>query len=783
ALEQSTKKCYDVVKLIRIYPTGYRSLLTLRLVQKSGAGHFQISKKIKSAYVFTTALGLYQFYMNGEKVGDDEMMPGWTSYRRHLLYQTYDVSDLLCQGVNIAAAILGAGWYKGMMGVPKKRCHYGNKTGFAMHLVVHYEDGSQESYLTGTHWSGADAPIVFSEIYDGEIYDAALEIPEWNREITPGKNWHKTIEIPFDNSVLSAQSGARVKEQERFGAQQILVTPKGETVLDFGQNMAGRIHVNAMGKAGDRIELRCFETLDHDGNVYLENLRTAKAAMKYIFASDGTISYHPFFTYMGFRYAVIVSYPGEIRRENFTACALHSDMERTGEFCCSEALLNQLHHNFLWSMKGNFLDVPTDCPQRDERLGWTGDVQIFSRTACYLMNANTFYKKWLRDVEADQTAEGGVPHVIPNIEEGREAEDWLFGQGSHSAAGWADAAVIVPWTLYQMYADKMVLETQYISMKRWIDFMKTHAVDYIWNYKLQFGDWLALDAEPGSYFGATPNELTCTSYFAYSTRLFVKIAAVLGKKEDVLHYERLYQKIVEKFQKTFFDTAGNMTVQTQTAHILALYFQLTPAAYIAQTVATLKELLAKEDGHLVTGFVGTPYFCHALSQNGCVAEAYELLLKEDFPSWLYQIKKGATTIWEHWDGLKPDGSMWSPAMNSFNHYAYGAIGEWMYRVMVGIDTDENKSGFKHAILYPRIGGGLKYVAGSYHSIYGEVCVRWEIEENRVTMITSIPANTTASIRLDQAKNIVESDGLTFEERSGYWEAHSGSGVYEIIFER
>lgn len=746
-------------------------------------GCFTLRGKVKEAYAFTTALGLYNFYLNGEKVGTDEMTPGWTSYRRHLLYQTYDVTEYLKEGENAAGAMLGAGWYKGVMGLTKARNNYGDRTGFAMQLFVRYEDGTEETVCTDESWTGCDSPVVFSEIYDGETYDASLEIKDWAKTGTPSGDWKPVVFVPFDTGVLRAQSGSRVKMMDKLPAKRVFTTPKGETVIDFGQNLAGRIHVTASGKAGDVIELRCFEVLDRDGNVYLDNLRAAKTTMKYIFGADETITWHPRFTFMGFQYALVVSYPGEVKAENFTAYTLHSEMEQTGTITCSNPLLNQLHHNYLWGLKGNFLDVPTDCPQRDERLGWTGDAQIFCRTACYLMNAYTFYKKWLRDVEVDQTPEGGVPHVVPNIEEGRTDGNWLLRQGPHSAAAWADVAVINPWTMYLMFGDKEILKRQYRSMKGWIDFMKDHSDDYIWNYKLQFGDWVALDAEEGSYFGATPNDLTCTAYFAYSTGLFVKIAEALGREEDARAYGELYRHIVEKFQNTFFDADGNMTAQTQTAHIVALYFKLTPEKYIPQTVEGLKRLLAKENGHLVTGFVGTPYFCHALSQNGCVKEAYDLLLKEDFPSWLYQVKMGATTIWEHWDGMKPDGTMWSAGMNSFNHYAYGAIGEWMYRVMAGIEPDEGCTGFQHAVFYPRIGGNLSFVDGTYHSIYGEEGVRWENRENTVTMTVRIPANTTASIRLDGAKEVLESDGLTFAKRQGELQAESGSGVYRIVYTR
>ncbi len=745
-------------------------------------GGFRVRGKIRAAYACTTALGLYYFYLNGRKVGKDEMTPGWTSYKKHLCYQTYDVTEYVKEGYNAAGAMLGAGWYRGAMGLTKARNNYGDRTAFAMQLMIRYEDGRQETICTDDSWKGSDAPIVSADIYDGEIYDAALEIPGWVEEEEPGGSWHEVVPVQVDTSILYAQAGAKVQVIDELEAVRVFQTPKGEMVVDFGQNMAGRIRITVSGKRKDVVELRCFEMLDVEGNVYLDNLRGAGASLKYVFGSDGTVTYHPHFTYMGFRYAVILSWPGIPRKENFMAQTLHSHMAQTGRINCSEPLLNQLHHNYLWSLKSNFLDVPTDCPQRDERLGWTGDAQIFCRTACYLMNAYTFYKKWLVDVAADQTPEGGVPHVVPNIEEGRTADNWLLSQGEHSAAAWADVAVINPWTLYLMYGDREILNRQYSSMKGWIDFMRAHSEDHIWHYKLQFGDWVALDAEEGSYFGATPDSLVCTAYYAYSSGLFAKTAKILEKKEAE-EYRQLHEEIVSRFQETFFDQEGRMTVQTQTAHILALYFGLTKKAYVSRTLEGLKNLLERENGHLVTGFIGTPYFCHALSRYGAVKEAYELLLQEDFPSWLYQVKMGATTIWEHWDGIKPDGSMWSADMNSFNHYAYGAIGEWMYRVMAGLEADEEYPGFKRAVIYPRIGGGLAWVESEYDSVYGKVGVRWEAEEGKVTMVVDIPPNTSALVRLDKAEQILEADGLSFYSQEDYIETEAGSGSYKICFLR
>lgn len=746
-------------------------------------GRFCLRGPIREAYAFTTALGLYEFHLNGAKVGQDELTPGWTSYRRHLLYQTYEVTELLAEGENVAGAMLGDGWYKGEMGLTRARNNYGDQTGFAMQLLVRYQDGSQECFYTGPDWIGTDSPVVFADIYHGETYDAALEIPGWAKDKQPRQgNWRPVVQVPFDCRVVRAQSGGRVKMMDRMPAKKVFTTPKGETVIDFGQNMAGRIHLNAAGMAGEVIELRCFEVLDGDGNVYTTNLRNARTTMKYIFGRDGEISYHPRFTFMGFRYAQVLAWPGSPKAENFTAYALHSEMEPAGGLECSNPLLNQLHHNCLWGLKSNFLDVPTDCPQRDERLGWTGDAQIFARTSCYLMNTYTFFKKWLHDLAVDQTPEGGVPHVIPNIEEGKEEGNWLLAMGGHSSSAWADAAVINPWTLYLMYGDKEILKRQYASMKKWIDFMKDHTKDDMWSYRLQLGDWVALDAKDDDYFGATPTDLTCNAYYAYSTGLFVKIAKILGNKQDVEQYQQLYDRIVRKYQQVFFDENGKLTAQTQTAHIISLYFNLTPAAYLETTVQGLKKLLEKENGHLVTGFVGTPYFCLALSQYNCNKEAYELLLKEDYPSWLYQVKMGATTIWERWNSMMPDGSI-HDGMNSFNHYAYGAIGEWMYRVMLGIDTDERGAGFKESIIWPRIGGGLSFVRGWHKTVYGKITVQWEEKDGQVALQVKLPPNTSGVIRLDQAGQIIDAGGLAFTQQDNYAQARAGSGQYRITYEK
>ncbi|PKE28747.1 alpha-L-rhamnosidase [Rahnella sp. AA] len=749
--------------------------------------HVSHEKEIASAFVHVSALGLYQLYLNGKKIGNDELTPGWTSYHHHLLYQTYDVTGLLEDGINAFGALLGAGWYKGDMGFTRDRNYYGEQTALICQLAIHYADGSEEVVITDESWKSDSSPVLFSEIYDGEIYDARKEQAGWKNKNYPATRWQAVNVIDYDKSTLTAQGTCTVRQIETLKPLAVIITPQGDRVIDFGQNLSGWVEFNVTGRAGEKVILRHFEVLDAKGNVYLDNLRSAQQRIEYYLKGGGEETYHPHFTCQGFRYIKIEEYPGELKLDNFKAIVLHSEMTQTGQFSCSNPDINQLHHNILWGLKGNFVDVPTDCPQRDERLGWTGDAQIFCRTASYLMQTRNFFAKWLTDLRFDQTAEGGVPHVIPDILTGHCSRDRLLSDGgTDSASAWADAAVINPWTMYLMYGDTRVLKNQYESMKAWIDFMTEHSENNIWHYKLQFGDWVALDAKEGSYFGATPNDLTCTAYYAWSTLLFARAAKALKRMSDHEKYLKLHQDIVRSFQNEFFTPTGRLASGTQTAHILALYFNLVPDVFRQKTAQRLVELLHEQGGHLVTGFVGTPYFCHALSQNGFAKEAWDLLLKDDFPSWLYQVKAGATTIWEHWDGIRPDGSMWSADMNSFNHYAYGAVGEWLYRVAAGIEVDEEQPAFKHAVISPVIGGGLDWLNADYHSLYGEISVHWKVTGDsprgkKVVLDVNIPANTSATITLLLAECIVESDGIDFMHDAGGLSAKVGSGHYHITY--
>ena len=746
-------------------------------------GGFEVRGEVRAAWLCASAMGIYVAYLNGERVGNDQLAPGWTSYHRHALYQTYDVKSLLRQGKNALGAMLGAGWYKGQMGFLLNRNNYGDRTAFLAQLVIDYADGRRQIVASDERWVGADGPVTFAEIYHGEHYDARLEQEDWCLPGTDLSGWHPVDIVKGDTGVLKAQPGCRVRCAQILPAIRLLTTPRGERVVDFGQNLTGWPEFKLRGRAGKTCSLKCFETLDAQGNVYTANLRTAKQELRYTCKDDRAVRFHPEFTFYGFRYVQLLEWPDDATAEDFSAWVVHSDMPSTGEFECGAPLVNRLVHNALWSMKDNFLDVPTDCPQRDERCGWTGDAQIFCRTATYLMDVYPFFRKWLEDVRADQTPEGGVSHVVPDIITpfAGAQTDWLLSQGTHSAAAWADAIVICPWTLYLAYGDAQILEENYDAMRRWIEFMRAHAVDGIWNYRLQFGDWVALDAEPGSYFGATPNDLTCTAYYAYSTGLFARIARILGRDADAAEYGALYDGIVEKFQNTFFTPEGDMTAQTQTAHILALHFHLAPPEHRACTARALLRLLEKENGHLVTGFMGTPFFTHALADNGYTEAAFDLLLKEDFPSWLFQVKMGATTIWEHWDGMRPDGTMWSPDMNSFNHYAYGSVCAWLYKSVLGIDADPEAPGYRHILLRPRPDRRLGYARGAVDTPFGRVETAWRYTDEGLALGVSVPVNATAALTLEGVGDVLRSDGADFEKGDACLTAELPSGCYDFLF--
>jgi alpha-L-rhamnosidase len=739
---------------------------------------FTLSKKPKSARLYAGAKGLYEAYCNDNRVGCEFLTPGFTQYDKRILFQTCDVTSLLKQGGNTLGFMVGAGWYKGDIGGGNiaQRGHFGKRTAVTAQLHVEYEDGTKETVVTDASWKCAGSPVTFSEIYHGENYDARLEEKCRNESVG---NWKPVFVESADVSMLAPADGLPVKEHEHFKPLSLFTTPQGDRVIDFGQNIAGFVRFKVQGKAGDRVKLRHAETLDAKGNFYTENLIGARQTIEYILKGGGIETYSPHFTFQGFRYIAVDEYPGPIDMNDFEAVAIYSDMKRLGSFKSSSELLNQFVSNVCWSMKGNYVDIPTDCPQRHERLGWTGDAEIFIRSASLLMGIAPFFTKWLRDVSASQYADGRVPHVVPDVISNFVKNDELIS--SAAATGWADAVVIIPWTIYAYFGDKRLLEEQYPGMKKWVEYIRGVAQDgVLWNSGFHFGDWVALDAKEGSVFGATPNELIATAFYAYSTELLAKSAAVLGKQEEAAEYRELHGKIAEAFGKEFFTPKGKITVRTQTSCILALHFGLCPLHAKQHTLDTYVELLKEKNNHLTTGFLGTPFACRVLADNGRLDLAYELLFKTDFPSWLYQVTKGATTIWEHWDSLKPDGTMWNPGMNSFNHYAYGAVYDWVFTDVGGIDMIEEEPGFKKILLQPFPGGPLSWVETSYESPYGKIYLKWEKTGDVLKVDIVVPPSTSARVILPGAKYGIIG-GVEFNDIPNGAQAELGSGSYSFSY--
>jgi alpha-L-rhamnosidase len=745
---------------------------------------FSASKKIKSAVAFITAHGMYEAQINGQRVGDDYLTPGWTSYNKRLQYQTYDVSPLLKNGANAVGVTLGSGWYRTQLAWSNNKNIYGKDLALLFQLNIVYTDGSTETIISDNSWKTTESPIRSSEMYDGETYDAGMEKTGWTLAGYDDKGWTGSKEEDHAMNTLVATYNEGVKKHEVFKPVKIIKTPKGEQVIDFGQNLVGWVKLKIRGNRGDTIRIYHAEVLDKQGNFYTENLRAAKQLNTYIPAAGKEQEFEPHFTFQGFRYIMVTGYPGELKAEDFSATALYSDMKPTGSFTSSNPLINQLQHNIEWGQRGNFLDVPTDCPQRDERLGWTGDAQAFSRTATFNMQVNNFFSKWLKDLAADQTTQGSVPHVIPNV----------LGANSSGSTGWADAATIIPWNMYLAYGDRRVLEEQYESMKAWVGFMELNSKDYLWNKGFHFGDWLFYrpDDDNSGVGAITDKYMIAQCFYANSVNLMIKTATVLNKQDDVKKYTELLKNIKDAYLKEYVTASGRLVSSTQTAYVLALNFDMLPESLRQQAADRLVENIKAYNTHLTTGFLGTPYLCHVLSRFNQTDMAYKLLLQEKYPSWLYPVKMGATTIWERWDGQKPDSTFQTPGMNSFNHYAYGAIGDWMYRVMAGLDTDESGPGYKHITIRPHIGGGFTEVAADLQTYYGHLASHWKLNNGKLSMQVEIPANTTAKVYIPASSaDRIREGGKPLSEVQGikpggkekdYVMVKLGSGKYDFTID-
>jgi alpha-L-rhamnosidase len=689
----------------------------------------ELDQDTEQARIYACGLGVYEIYINGEKVGNEFLAPGCNNYAEWLQYQTYEAG--LKKGKNRIAVSLGNGWYKGKFGLELKENIYGDAFKLLMEMRLFFKDGSTRVFGTDESWKVVQGDVSFNNIYDGEVYAPS-----------PNEKKQYPIEVLDDGyDKLSARLSLPVVVKMELPVKEILHTPAGEIILDMGQNMVGFLRFRCREEKGTNLRLRHGEILQ-EGNFYGDNLRTAKAEYTYI--SDGNErEIRPYFTYYGFRYVKLEGFTQEIKKEDFTGCVLFSDLEETGSFLTSDEKVNKLVDNALWGQRGNYVDVPTDCPQRDERMGWTGDTQVFTGTACFHMDSYAFLSKYTYDLYTTQKQLGCVTNVIP-----------AFSETHMASCGWGDAATIIPWTLYQFYGDKVILEQQYESMKLWVQ--SIYELDEksggarLWMEGYHFGDWLGQDNEnPSERFkGGTEDEYIATAYYYYSTTLVAKSAGILGKKQDEEFYLQLAEEIKKAIRAEYFTENGRLAICTQTGYVLALFMGFAPKNAVQRLIKELKAKLKINNGYLKTGFIGTAYLCRVLSDHGANEAAYRLLLNEDAPSWLYAVNLGATTIWERWNSLLADGTINGTDMNSFNHYSYGAIVEWMYRNMAGIRPLEEEPGFKKAVIAPQPYYRISTVDAVYRSAAGVYESHWEIRENGMFwMKVVIPFDAQATVLL------------------------------------
>ena len=759
---------------------------------------FNVSGEIRQARAYATAHGIYRLSVNDSRVGDQELAPGATAYDKYLEYQTYDLTAQLRQGDNEIGAVLADGWYSGRIGLPGDSCQYGDKLALLLQLEIEYADGRRQTIISDDDFESSTGPLLFSDLFIGEKYDARLESAD--------REWRQVNTADYGYANLVAQIGDPVRAIQEIKSAAVITTPKGETVIDLGQVIAGRFRMRVQGTAGSEISLEFSEVLDEDGN-FLVNIIGRNKDQKdfYILKGGESETYEPWFTFHGFRYIKVAGYPGEIGPDDFVGVVLASDLKTTGTFECSDPRLNQLQQNIVWSQKANMLSIPTDCPQR-ERAGFTGDAQIYSPTACFNMDMDAFFTRWLRNVVLEQLDDGQVPNNVPYWKS--YGETFFPIQKSHTSAAWGDACIIVPWVLYNAYGDVRVLDETYRTMVRWVAYIEQQAASgipeniegemtperierqkYLWNTGFHFGDWLipsmtAGYANPFESAKAT-KELVACCFYAYSTELLAQIAGVLGKGEDAARYQALNQKIRQAFTDEYLRLDGSFKDHFQGIYVLALKMKMVPDDARSKVVSQLASLIEKNGYRLDTGFVTVSYLLDALSDNGRIDLAYKILFQTESPSWLYQVEKGATTMWETWDAIRPDGHV---NLSSFNHYAFGCVGDWLYKFVAGLNKDQ--PGYKHITINPDMNGGLQSAEAAYQSVYGQISSSWQRgQDGRTALQAEIPANTTATVRLSNAllANVTE-NGIQVDQTQGVIKATQvadnlelelGSGCYQF----
>ena len=693
---------------------------------------------VTRARVYATGRGLFQLELNGRRVGDDELAPGWTAYETRLRYATYDVTGLVSPGDNVIGAWMGDGWWRGYLGWGDKKALYGSELGVLIQLEIHFADGSRQVVATGPDWLAGTGPITSADLYNGEDFDARNFDPAWSTVSGDASAWSPVKIHDLAGVNLVAPDGPPVRVVETRAVETVSTSPSGRTILDFGQNLVGRLRISVHGPAGTVITLRHAEVLEH-GELATEPLRAAKATDTYTLAGSGVETWAPRFTFHGFRYAEVRGWPGEFDPAAVIAEVMHSDMERTGWFDTMHPLVDRLHENVVWGMKGNFVDIPTDCPQRDERLGWTGDLQVFAPTAAYLFDSAGFLSSWLKDLAAEQKTYSGTPMVVPAIVTGYTGP----------TAGWADAATVVPWTVYQAYGDIEVLRAQFESMVAWVDEVTAAAgEDRVWSSGFQFGDWLDPTAPANRPEQAqTYPEIVATAYFARSARIVADSAALLGRDTEAERYGRLADEVARAFHREYVSRSGRVLSDSATAYALALVFDLIDdAAERRRAADRLAEIVASNGYKISTGFIGTPIITDALSANGHADVAYRLLLQTEAPSWLYTVEQGATTIWERWDSLLPDGTVNPSGMTSFNHYAFGAVADWLHRVVAGLAAAA--PGYRRMRIAPQPPRrGLTSASATLRTPYGLAASSWTVVDGHIQVSATVPVGATADVVL------------------------------------
>ncbi|MFD3440183.1 alpha-L-rhamnosidase [Streptomyces sp. NPDC058685] len=680
-------------------------------------------RKVRRARLYATALGLYEAHLNGRRVGRDQLAPGWTDYRKRVQYQTFDVTASLRPGANALAAYVAPGWYAGNVGMFGPH-QYGERPALLAQLDIDYADGTSERIISGPDWRATSGPITSADLLSGESYDARKETAGWTSPGYDDGSWH-AVRGAADDDVperIVAQVDGPVRVTKELAARRVTEPAPGVHVFDLGQNMVGSVRLRVSGVAGTTVRLRHAEVLNPDGTLYTANLRSAAATDTYILKGRGEETYEPRFTFHGFRYVEVTGFPGKPSTTAVTGRVMHTSAPFTFDFETNVPMLNTLHSNIGWGQRGNFLSVPTDTPARDERLGWTGDINVFAPTAAYTMESARFLTKWLVDLRDAQTADGSFTDVAP-----------MVGTVGNGVAGWGDAGVTVPWALYQAYGDRQVLADAWPSVQAWLGYLEKHSNGLL-RPAAGYGDWLNVSDE-------TPKDVIATAYFAHSADLAARFATELGK--DPAPYADLFARIRTAFRTAYVASDGRVKGDTQTAYVLALSMNLMPDALRTAAADRLVDLIRAKDWHLSTGFLGTPRLLPVLTDTGHTDVAHRLLHQRTFPSWGYQIDRGATTMWERWDSIRPDGGFQTPEMNSFNHYAYGSVGEWMYTNIAGIAP--GRAGYRQIVVRPRPGGGVTSARATFASLYGPVSTDWQQRPGGFTLSCTVPPNTTAEV--------------------------------------